>query len=89
MASENLSNSKEVSGANDVGARNFWDSIHADNLLYAMRHVPSQWRGDLMEAHLHLSWHFAHDENERHDFCARRGIKSVLHISGLVTQEVV
>ena len=74
--------------ADDLHERNFWDNVHADNLMYAMRHVEAPWRADLMEAHKHLSWHFAHEENERHDFCVRHGIKSVLHISKLVTAEV-
>ena len=53
-------------------SRNFWDQIHAQNLMFAMLHIPAPWRGDLMEAHLHLVWHFAHEENARLDFYASR-----------------
>lgn len=69
-------------------SRNFWDSVHADNLMSVIKRMSpgDLWRGDMMEAHLHLAWHFAHDENANHDFCVRHNIKSVLEIANLVTR---
>lgn len=84
MSASSPRSRNEAEAAEELRQRNFWDGCHADNLLYAMRHIPSPWRVDLMEAHLQLCWHVAHEENERHDFCLRHGIKSALHIQKLV-----
>ncbi|ODM71728.1 hypothetical protein [Bradyrhizobium elkanii] len=47
-------------------SRNFWDQIHGDNLLMLIRNGRAGlWNVDLMDAHRHLVWHFAHEENER------------------------
>lgn len=69
-------------------SRNFWDSCAADRVMSVIRNGlrSDVWRDDLVEAHFHLVYHFAHDENARHDFHVRHGIKSVLHLQKLVTQ---
>lgn len=65
-------------------SRNFWDSVHADNLMKVIKRLNSDdlWRDDMMEAHLHLVWHFAHDENDRLDFYAKHRIGGMAHPSG-------
>ncbi|QOG20410.1 hypothetical protein [Bradyrhizobium sp. SEMIA] len=71
-------------------SRNYWDQVHAANLMSAIRCCPvGLWRDDLMEAHLHLVFHFAHEENKQHDWCAQRGIPSVLELQKIVTRSSV
>lgn len=47
----------------------FWSQCHADDVLAVIKHKleGSVWRGDLMHAHRHLVYEFAHIENERFD----------------------
>jgi hypothetical protein len=55
--------------------RNFWDNIHAENLMMLIRNGRAGlWTVDLVEAHRHLVWHFAHEENARFDFNRRHKI---------------
>lgn len=71
-------------------SRNFWDEVHADRLMSVIKHCDlGSFRDDLMETHLHLVFHFAHDENNRHDWHVEHGIRSVLQLQNLVTRSSV
>lgn len=71
----------------ELKSRNFDDSCAADEVMSVIRHglSSSVWRDGLMKVHFHLVYHFAHDENDSHDFSVRHNIKSVLHLQKLVT----
>jgi hypothetical protein len=54
----------------ELRERNFWESCAADDVMSVIKYgLRSEvWRGPLMEAHLHLVYHFAHEENDHIDF---------------------
>lgn len=59
--------------ADELRSRGFWDNCCAEDVMSVIKHglVSSVWRRDLMIVHLHLVYHFAHQENERIDFDIR------------------
>lgn len=68
-------------------SRNFWDSVQADHLMSIIKFGlrSDTWRSDMMEAHSHLVWYFAHDENRRLDFSVKHGLSTAGLVATAIT----